>query len=286
VVETTPSLQTISANGLELAVWDWPGAGPPLVFAHATGFHGRCWDHIIRMFPGRHAIAIDCRGHGRSSKPDPPYHWRTFGHDLAAVAEHLNLRDALGIGHSMGGHTVIQAAALRPQTFSALMLLDPTIFRPEEYGTVPPDASFTLRRRDRWSSADEMFERFHDRLPFSRWLPDILRDYCEFGLLANGQGFVLACPPAIEASIYALSKARESNIYPEIATIDQPVVVIRAGTPRTPGVFDLSGSPTPATLAPTFAHGRDIVLPDSSHYIPMENPDRVAAEILLLIEQR
>ena len=41
-------LELVSAGGLRLAVWEWPGAGPPLLFAHATGFHGRMWDHIIR----------------------------------------------------------------------------------------------------------------------------------------------------------------------------------------------------------------------------------------------
>src|SRR5205085_5626900 len=136
-----PRLTFIPAHHQELAVWDWPGDeasdAPPLLFAHATGFHGRCWDRIIRAFPGRRAIAPDCRGHGRSSKPEPPCLWRDFGRDLAAVAEHLNLRDVIGIGHSMGGHLTVQAAALRPETYRALLLLDPTIYPPEHYGGEP-----------------------------------------------------------------------------------------------------------------------------------------------------
>lgn len=274
-----PQLQLISVNGQQLAVWDWPGEDPPLVFAHATGFHARCWDCIIRMFPGRHRIALDARGHGRSSKPDPPYRWRDFGKDLAAVAERLHVRHALGIGHSSGGHMTALAAALRPETFAALLLLDPTIYPREEYGTPAPDASFTLRRRAVWNSPDEMFERFRDRHPFSLWQPDILRDYCDFGILPNGSGHVLACPPVVEESIYANSKTPESDVYPEIATIRQPVVVMRAGITRTPDTFDLAASPTAVNLASKFAHGRDIVLPGCSHYIPMELPDRVAEEI-------
>jgi len=274
-----PQLQTISANGQQLAVWDWPGDDPPLLFAHATGFHGRCWDHIIRMFPGRHCIALDARGHGRSGKPDLPCLWRDFGKDLAAVAEHLNVRRALGIGHSSGGHMTVQAAALRPETYAALLLLDPTIYPREDYGTPAPDASFTLRRRTVWNSPDEMFERFRGRYPFSIWRPDILRDYCDFGILPNGSGYVLACPPAVEASIYENSKTPEADVYPEIAAIRQPVVVMRADIPRTPGAFDLAASPTAVDLASKFAHGRDVVLPGCSHYIPMEMPDRVAEEI-------
>ena len=274
-----PQLQMISVNGQQLAVWDWQGDGPPLLFAHATGFHGRCWDRIIRMFPGRRRIALDARGHGRSSKPEPPCRWRDFGKDLADVAEELNLHDALGIGHSSGGHMTVHAAALRPETYAALLLLDPTIYPREEYGTPGPDASFTLRRRAVWNSADEMFERFRDRYPFTLWQPDILRDYCDYGILPNGAGQVLACPPPVEASIYENSKTPEADLYPEIATIQQPVVVMRADIPRTPGTFELAASPTAPDLATRFARGRDVLLPGCSHYIPMEVPDRVAEEI-------
>jgi lipase len=274
-----PQLQLISANGQQLAVWDWPGDDPPFLFAHATGFHARCWDRIIRMFPGRHCIALDARGHGHSSQPELPCLWRDLGKDLAAVAGRLNLRHALGIGHSSGGHMTVQAAAERPETYAALLLLDPTIYPREEYGKPGPDASFTLRRRAVWNSADEMFERFRGRHPFSLWQPGILRDYCDFGILPQGSEYVLACPPAVEASIYENSKTSGCDVYPEIAAIRQPVVVMRGGIQRMPGTFDPAASPTAADLASKFANGRDLVLPGCSHYIPMEMPGRVAEEI-------
>jgi pimeloyl-ACP methyl ester carboxylesterase len=236
------------------------------------------------MFPERHCLATDARGHGRSSQPELPYHWRIFGRDMAAVAEHWDLRDAIGIGHSSGGHTTVQAAALRPQTYRALVLVDPTIFPIEYYGTEPLDASFTLRRRNVWVSPDEMFERFKDRLPFSRWRPEILRDYCDYGVLPRDGQFVLACPPAVEASIYQNSKEPGSNIYAEVAQVQQPVLVIRAATARKTGVFDLAASPTAPDLPSRFAHGREIVLPEASHFIAMEEPDLVAEEILKLAE--
>jgi lipase len=278
-VNRTPELHVVRANGEELAVWEWAGEGPPLLFTHATGFHGRCWDYIVRMFPGRHCLAVDKRGHGRSSKPEPPYHWRWFGQDLVAVAEHFHVRDAIGIGHSSGGHTTVQAAALRPRTYRALLLVDPTIFPEEYYGTEPPDASFMLRRKNEWESPEAMFERFHARPPFAAWRPEILRDYCEFGLLPADGKFVLACPPRVEASIYHNSKEPASNIYAEVAMVRHPVTVMRAERERKPGVFDLSASPTAPDLASRFADGREVVLQDASHYIAMESPDRVAEEI-------
>jgi pimeloyl-ACP methyl ester carboxylesterase len=278
-VDRIPELKLLGAPGEELAVWEWPGEDPPFLFSHATGFHARCWDRIIRQFPARRCLALDARGHGRSSMPQLPYHWTIFGEDMATIAEHLDVHDALGIGHSSGGHTAVQAAALRPQTYRAMLLIDPTIYREELYGTPPPDASFTLRRRYVWDSPDAMFERFKHRAPFSNWHPEILRDYCDYGLLPRDGNYVLACPPAVEASIYENSKEPPANPYAAIAKITQPVVVMRAGRVRVPGVFDLSASPTSPELAAHFANGREVVLPHASHYIAMEEPELVVEEI-------
>jgi len=274
-----PTLKTLSTGAVDLAVWDWPGRDPALVFAHATGFHGRCWDQIARLFPEHRRLAVDFRGHGRSSKPEPPYRWPSFGHDLAAVAEQLNVQHAIGIGHSMGGHSVVSAAILRPQTFAALLLVDPTIFPPEYYGPTPFEASFILKRRNTWNSPDEMFERFRSRPPFATWQPQILRDYCDFGLVPASEGFVLACPPAVEASIYGHSTAPESYLYREIPQLAQPVVVMRAATAARPGMLELSASPAAPDLASKFQHGRDVYLKDRNHFIPMEWPEGVAEEI-------
>jgi lipase len=278
-VSRTPELKIVPANGQQIAVWDWPGAGPWLLFAHATGFHGRCWDQILAHFPDRRCLAVDSRGHGRSSKPAPPAHWRDWGRDLAAVAAHFDLRDTIGVGHSMGGHITVQCAALRPETYGALLLIDPTIFPRELYGAPFPDVSFTLRRKNRWTGPDEMYERFKDRLPFSRWRPEILRDYCNYGVLPDGDGFVLACPPPIEASIYENSRTVESDIYPDIAQLRHRTVIMRAARTRRPDVFELGASPTAPDLVTYFANGTEVVMDDASHFIAMEQPERVAEEI-------
>jgi len=55
--------------------------------------------------------------------------------------------------------------------------------------------------------------------------------------------------------------------------------VMRAGRTRNADVFDLSASPTAPELASYFRNGRDFVLPDASHFIPMEHPQEVVAQI-------
>jgi lipase len=195
------------------------------------------------------------------------------------VAEALGVEGSLGVGHSMGGHSTVCAAAFRPTTYARLLLIDPTIFPRAAYGTPPGDASYIRKRKNEFRSAEEMIERFRNKLPFSRWHPQVLRDYCEWGILPRGEAFVLACPPDIEASIYYESKAPGSDIYAEIARIEQPVTVIRAGRTRKPGEFDLSTSPTEPDLASHFASARDVVFEECTHYIPQEAPARVAEEI-------
>jgi len=276
-----PIESRVAANGVDLALFEWPGQDPPIFFCHATGFHARCWDQIVARLGGRRCFAMDTRGHGRSSKPAPPYRWRNFGADVAAVARSLNLAGAIGVGHSMGGHAVTLGAALRPESFSSLLLIDPVI-RPRD-GYIGPwtEAHFVSKRRNRWKSADEMFERFENRPPFVLWDRAVLRDYCDYGLLPDGDEFVLACPPLIEASVYENSPAPESNIYPEIATIKIPVHVVRAGKAPDPGDV-MSRSPTAPDLAASFQRGTDLCFMDRSHFIPMEDPALVSKLITQL----
>lgn len=272
----------------ELAIWELPGGAPDIVLCHATGFHARCWDQVIRHLPGRRLIAVDMRGHGRSFKPDPPYSWRSFGEDVAELCRVLGLREAVGAGHSMGGHSVVLAAALAPEAFSSLVLIDPVIRPEEEYGRGPRAPHFARKRRNRWASPEEMFQRFADRDPFRRWDSAVLRDYCEYGLLSapDGDGFVLACPPEVEASIYENSSAADANIYAEIARVATPVHVIRAARKRSDSeVMDMMGSPTAPDLASRFRQGRDTKV-EYSHFIPMEAPAWIADQIAAAAQLR
>jgi pimeloyl-ACP methyl ester carboxylesterase len=270
----SPTLKFVEVHGVRLAVWDWDGPGETLVFVHANGFHGRCWDQVVALLPEYRCLAVELRGHGRSDKPALPADWRPFGEDLAALVRALGLRGAVGVGHSIGGHAVALAAALVSEAFARLVLIDPVIMPRDRYQGARTGEHFVAQRRDRWPSPDAMVARFADRPPFNSWDARVLRDYCEYGLLPapDGDGFVLACPPAFEAGVYQVSTAVASNIYPEIARVAQPTLVVRAGAvERTPGA-GFAASPTVPDLATHFANGRDLLDPAHSHFLPMESP--------------
>jgi len=191
------------------------------------------------------------------------------------VARELGLHGALGVGHSLGGHAMALAAALEPGAFSRLLLIDPVIQSADRYKASFTDADFIARRRSRWKSVEEMYSRFLGKPPFSGWKPEILHDYCEFGLLPEGDEFVLACPPEIEASIYRHWNLPNADISAELAVIQQPTVVIRSGRMMPDDVFDLSASATDPKLVSRISHAEDVYLEGASHFIPMEYPDLI-----------
>ncbi|MCZ2110525.1 MAG: alpha/beta hydrolase [Dehalococcoidia bacterium] len=273
----------IRANGVGLELYEWPADGPTVFLAHATGFHARCWDEVVERLPGVRCIAIDMRGHGRSEKPDPPYRWTEFGEDVAAVGRQIGLRGALGAGHSKGGYAVTLAAALAPELFSKLLLIDPVIMPPDLYRGRMETEHFAARRRNEWRSPEEMYERFAGRPPFSSWDPEVLRDYVEFGLLPNaqGEGYVLACPPNIEAAVYAGSSG--DTIHEAIKEVRIPVRVLRARQRTADSPMDMSSSPTWPGLAASMPNAEDRYLPQYSHFMPMEDPGFVAGQILEML---
>lgn len=268
--------QFYNVNGVRLAVFERPGDGPPILFVHATGFHARCWNQVVARIPERRCIAVDMRGHGLSSKPDPPYFWSSFGEDVAALACQLDLQGVTGAGHSMGGHSLVVAAALAPGIFSDLLLIDPVILPRIAYMNRRWTEHFARKRRNGWSAPDEMFDRFKDRLPFRDWDAAVLRDYCDYGLVPDGDGYVLACPPEIEGSIYEASGLNDANLYEQFGLIDIPVTVMRSAPPlKMEPAMDMAASPTAPDLASHFPRGRDMTTAHS-HFIPMEDPALIA----------
>ncbi len=286
-MRTPPTLASVAANGTQLAIWDWAGAGETLLFAHANGFHGRCWDAVIALLPEYRCVALELRGHGRSDKPGPPADWRPFGEDVATAAGALGLDGAVGVGHSLGGHAVALAAALIPAAFARLVLIDPVVLPQARYQGARPGEHFAARRRERWPDAAAMIARFAPRPPYSRWQPQVLRDYCEYGLLPapDSDDLMLACSPAFEGAVYQASTATRSDIYAEIATLAQPTLIVRAlGAARTAEGGGFDASPTAPDLAAHFPRGRDLPDLDHTHFLPMESPESTAAHIRTALE--
>ena len=80
------------------------GAGQPVVLIHGYPLSGRAWDRQVPVLleAGHRVITYDRRGFGQSSQPVVGYDYDTFAADLATLLEHLDVWDAVLVGHSMG----------------------------------------------------------------------------------------------------------------------------------------------------------------------------------------
>ena len=99
-------------DGIHIFYKDW-GRGQPIVFSHGWPLSADDWDAQMMFFlnHGFRVVAHDRRGHGRSSQTPDGHDMDHYADDLAAVTAHLDLKNAVHVGHSTGGGEVARYVA-------------------------------------------------------------------------------------------------------------------------------------------------------------------------------
>ena len=100
-----PMVTVGQENGADIEIYyEDHGSGQPVVLIHGYPLSGRGWDKQVPalLAAGYRVITYDRRGFGKSSQPVIGYDYDTFAADLATLLEHLDLRDVVLAGHSMG----------------------------------------------------------------------------------------------------------------------------------------------------------------------------------------
>jgi non-heme chloroperoxidase len=101
-------------DGTEIFYKDWgPKTAQPIVFHHGWPLSSDDWDAQMLFFLGQgyRVVAHDRRGHGRSTQTDTGNEMDTYAADVAAVVAHLDLKNAIHVGHSTGGGEVAHYVA-------------------------------------------------------------------------------------------------------------------------------------------------------------------------------
>lgn len=268
-------------NGdVRLAVHDWGGSGPPLLWVHATGFCARLWDRVVAEVPGRHSFGYDQRGHGDSDKPADPeaYAWERYAEDCMSVLDDLGVDRCDAVGHSSGGATLVLAAAAAPERFGKLVLMEPIVFPPLPQGTDPapnPLAEGARRRRMDFESREDLVRRLGAKPPMSSWDPAVLDDYATYAAYeVDGEGpggaVRLKCPGAIEAEMYDHGPRHRG--WDALTEVRSEVLLLHgAGRGPVPDPGEIPPEYWPL-LAERLQHVQLRPIPGAGHFAPMEDP--------------
>jgi pimeloyl-ACP methyl ester carboxylesterase len=241
-----------------------------VVAVHATGFCKETWWPVAASLPDRVVLAFDQRGHGDSTAPAPPFDWWDLGRDVLAVLDVCAPAPTIGLGHSSGATALLMAELLRPGSFRVLALVEPIVFPgPPFRAEENPMSATALRRRATFATPDAALESFRGRGPFARWTEPALRAYVEGGLRPAADGWALKCDPATEAEFYR--SATEHGVWDRLGDVASPVVLVAGEASEShPGPFIRH-------QAACLREARVEVVPEATHFVPMERPDAVAA---------
>ena len=247
-----------------------------LLLGHATGFCKEVWRPVVaelrRQGVGATALAWDARGHGSAPPLGSPVTWWTFGRDLVDLIDELSpTTPVVGVGHSMGGATMVMAEILRPSLLAGMLLVEPVII-PPPYGRLDdlPLATMAARRRPTFPSREAAAASYRPKPLFRRWHPDAFAGYLEGALRPHPDGVALACPPEVESEVYAAST--ETRIFERLDELRAPVRLLLSDHPG-----ELQHAME--ALEGAFPDATTVYLTGQSHMVVMENPGVVAAEI-------
>jgi pimeloyl-ACP methyl ester carboxylesterase len=141
-------METIEVNGIRLA-YERRGSGKPMVLLHGFPLDHHLWDEVVPLLEDQFDLVLpDLRGFGGSSTVDSFYSMEDYASDVAALLDHLNIRKAAIVGHSMGGYVALAFARLYPERVRGLGLVSSQVLAD------PPE-----RKEGRYKSAAEVADK-------------------------------------------------------------------------------------------------------------------------------
>jgi pimeloyl-ACP methyl ester carboxylesterase len=260
----------------------WRPAAERLLIAHATGFHGRCYEPMAAALDEFDVWALDIRGHGASPEGEQPVRWDDFGDDAGAAAGWLAEEAGgdgriAGFGHSLGGGALLMAAERDPGRFRALALYEPIVVPPNVPTRSNPLAAGARRRRRVFDSAAVAYDNFASKPPMSAFDPAALRGYVDGGLApvdpADPGGPVqLRCRPEHEAATF--EAALHTDQWERLPAVAVPVTVLG-------GTIDESDPPSliAELIAKQLPSARYERADELDHFAPFVAPTATAARV-------
>jgi 3-oxoadipate enol-lactonase len=244
------------------------GEGEPVVLLHGHTLDLRVWDEIVPALvaAGLRAIRYDQRGHGRSASPPSGYRWGDHAADLAEVIARVAGGPAHVVGLSKGGGIALELALRRPELVRTLALIGPLV----------PDAPVS----------DELLASFKALAKAIRsvgpaavmgevWLshPLIASAAARPGARERLEAMLRTFPAGEYLATVRDAPDREWKLTDRLGEIAAPTLVVRGARE----VQDFVSSAE--LLAMGIAGARLVIVPESGHLVPLEQPAAVVAAL-------
>ena len=240
-------------------------------------------------------IVFDFRNHGAnplaaSGKDGHTYAQMTLDLERVrrAVEDRIGARTAVGVFHSMSARTAMKHAIELGFRWDALILFDPPNVPPPGHPTYAAMdvferrlADWALRRQDRFTDPSELARQYAETRAHSTWVPGAhaLMASAVLRRRDDGDGWELACPRELEASIYL--QAMTLNLWPPSAAYGGPVKMI-AADPTAPG------APAPAFANQALAAELGYVyeaIPGTGHMLQIQKPEECRRAMLSFLAE-
>ncbi len=242
------------------------GDGPRLVLVHSLALDRSVWDTVIaRLHNHADIVALDCRGHGQSSRRAEPFTAELFARDAAELLDHLQWPRAAVAGCSMGGCVALALGGLYPDRVQALGLIDTTAW----YGEGAPARFRERADAARAKGMDGMVE-----FQLTRWFSDAYRAATPPAMAHAVEVFLANDFDCYAATCGLLGDA---DLRAHLPRLRMPVAIVV-------GEEDYA---TPVAMAEflhaQIPHSTLTVLPQARHLTPIEHPGPIAAELAALL---
>jgi pimeloyl-ACP methyl ester carboxylesterase len=259
-----------------------------IVFSHANSFAASTYRVLFKALRTRgfNVKAIEKFGH--DSKYPVTNNWPYLVQQLIDFTQaevETAAQPVFLVGHSLGGFLSLMAAARAPQLVRGVLLVDSPILggwrattlgvikSTQLVGSFSPGA-VSRRRRNNWPNRDAALAYFQGKKAFSRWDPQVLRDYIAHGTHDEGQGAekkrVLSFDRGVETAIYN-TLPHNLDAMLKRHPVQCPVAFLG-------GIASVEMKQVGMAMTERITQGR-IMLIDGSHLFPMEKPLVTAAAI-------
>ncbi len=251
------------------------GSGRPVVLIHGYPLSGRAWDKQVPVLleHGRRVITYDRRGFGKSSQPTTGYDYDTFAADLSTLLDHLDLHDAVLVGHSMGTGEVTRYLGTRGSARVARGVL------------VSPIPPFLLQTPDNPEGVPQgLFDGFAQaaRADAPAWMKGFLDTFYNIdtlrGTLVSDQAWQASWNLAVTASATAAVACIgtwTTDFRDDLPKIDVPVLVVQGDADQVLPL-DKTGQRLPALIKDV----QLVVVEGGPHAIPWTHAAQVNTALL------